>query len=177
MNEAKTSRRLFFALWPDVEIQQALHDIAREIHDHSGGKPVARDKIHMTLLFLGELTDAQHDCITAAAGRVRSEPFEFRLDGVAFRKRQHMAWAVTADMPEALPALVNNLKHELEICDVPLESRPFHAHVTLLRKLRHMKHNTPLEPLAWAAHEFCLVESTLNPEGSEYRIVARWPLG
>jgi len=177
MNEKKTSRRLFFALWPEVQIQQALHDFAQTIHDQDGGKPVARDKIHMTLLFLGEVTDVQRDCITAAAARIHSEPFEFQLDGVAFRKRQHMAWAVTASMPEAMPALVSHLMRELADCDVTLETRLFHAHVTLLRKLRRMKQEVSLNPLTWTVNEFCLVESELNAEGSEYRIVARWPLG
>ena len=46
--------RLFFALWPPPDTAQALANWAEEVARDVGGKPVAAEKIHLTLAFLGD---------------------------------------------------------------------------------------------------------------------------
>jgi 2'-5' RNA ligase len=56
------------------------------------------------------------------------------------------------------------------------ETRAFQAHVTVARKVRTAPATAAIAPVPWPARDFCLVESTAAPAGSEYRVIARWPL-
>lgn len=43
--------RVFFALWPEVSIQGALHNIAKEYQARSAARVMRADTLHMTLCF------------------------------------------------------------------------------------------------------------------------------
>jgi hypothetical protein len=52
MNEA--NQRLFFALWPDASMAEALATLAQQVAAESGGRPTAPGHVHVTLAFLGD---------------------------------------------------------------------------------------------------------------------------
>ena len=178
MSSARTEprRRLFFALWPDDTVREALHQVAGAIHAANGGRPVPRPNIHVTLQFLGNVPEAALTCVTAAAGRVAGRSFTLELDQLVYRKRQHMLWAATAHTPPPLLELAAALQQELSACGLELETRPFRAHVTLLRKLDHYHTPVELPALHWATSRFHLVESVARDHGVDYRLLQNWPL-
>ena len=53
-----TNRRLFFALWPDEAVRTQIVRATREPVRVSGGRPVRKDRLHVTVAFLGGLTEA-----------------------------------------------------------------------------------------------------------------------
>jgi len=165
--------RLFFALWPPPAAARALADWAKEVARVAGGKPVAAEKIHLTLAFLG---DADPEEVIVAAKDIRCEAFDLPIEVSEYWKRNQILWAGPRRTPDPLDRLVTTLQLELFRAEFILERRPFAAHVTLLRKARTPPMLQDLPQVQWPATEFVLVKSRNSPAGSSYAIVQRFPL-
>ena len=65
-------RRLFFALWPDPALQAAIAETGERIARTRKieGRTIAPERLHLTLLFLGEVAADAEKRLIAAAGRV-----------------------------------------------------------------------------------------------------------
>lgn len=170
------TRRLFFALWPSAALQSELMRRARKALRPGGGRAVATDKLHLTLAFLGSVDARAQACMEAAAEGVRGEPFALSFDQLGHFPRPRVIWAGVSQVPAALGALVQDLTRALLPCGYRPESRPFQAHVTLMRKAARGPRPTAIEPLVWPVEDFALVESLTLPEGAQYRVLRRWPL-
>lgn len=170
-----TTQRLFFALWPDARVRGQL-DTAAEAVSRRNGRRVHVDKLHMTLVFLGD-TDAQRrDCLCAAAGAIHSPPFTLTLERFGHFRRARVAWLAPCETPPALIALHAAINGILPDCGAEPETRPFRAHVTLARKAARRIVPKDFAPIAWPVREFCLVESVADPDGAHYRVLKTWPL-
>lgn len=175
MSEEPT-RRLFFALWPEDGLRGPLHAMGEKIARRAGGRVVAAEKLHATLVFLGNMPESSMACIREAAAGVHAEAFELSLDRTGYWPRPRVSWAGCAEMPPALPGLVRDLSTALRPCGYRPERRPFHVHVTLTRKTRHHKGEESMRPLPWPVADFCLVESVSEDGGVSYLVLDRWPL-
>ena len=84
---AATTDRLFLAIFPDrgtaadmvalAAAQCASHDLR--------GKPLAMDRLHVTLFHLGDTVGLRQDVVdaaTEAAATLKATPFELRFDQV-----------------------------------------------------------------------------------------------
>jgi len=165
--------RLFFALWPPPAAARALADWAKEVARVAGGKPVAAEKIHLTLAFLG---DADPDKAIAAAQRVRGRAFDLPIEVSQYWKHNQIVWTGPARIPDPLERLVTALQLELFRAEFILERRPFAAHVTLLRKARTSPTLPDLPPVRWPATEFVLVKSRNSSAGSIYATLETFAL-
>lgn len=168
---ARKKRRLFFALDPDESLRARLAGALLPMLTRAGGRPVPAERLHLTLVFLGELAPAAIPCVLAAAGRVRAAPFELILDHTGYWRRAGVMW-LGARPCAALDALHDALRAELVSCAIPLEDRPYRPHVTFVRRLYRAPSLGAVEPLAWQVREYVLMEST----GSGYRVLDRWEL-
>jgi RNA 2',3'-cyclic 3'-phosphodiesterase len=84
------NRRLFFAFWPDAEVQVAFAHAARKAVKASGGQPVPMKNIHLTLVFLGSVPESRLSGVMSAARRVASEfPREVLPIGFEFERLEH----------------------------------------------------------------------------------------
>ena len=99
---------------------------------------VKPENLHLTLAFLGDTFAARVPGLTAAldgaAGGVA--PFDLAIAGLgAFGspRSPRVIWAGAAPVPPGLTALHERVSAALRACGVPLETRPFAAHVTLGR--------------------------------------------
>ena len=61
------SDRLFFALWPDTALLQALHAPVYRIMASVEGKPQSPGQWHVTLEFLGQVPRERQPALRAAA--------------------------------------------------------------------------------------------------------------
>ena len=154
--------RLFFAAWPPPRTAAALHEWSKALR----GRATPAEKIHLTLAFLGE---ADLEKATAAGRAVRARRLELLLDEARYVKRNEMVWAVAREAPMQL---VESLHANLAGAGFVLETRPYAAHVTLLRKAPAPGAMPALPRVAWPVDEFLLVRSA----GSKYEPVARFPL-
>jgi len=177
MTASDASQRLFFALWPAPELQQALAERAREALGERKTRRIPAQNLHITLAFLGEVDPAARACAEAAAGRIAAEPFTLGIDRLGCWGRKGLLWAGPSTTPPQLEALAADLGEALASgCGFQRERRPFRAHVTLARKVPRMPERIAMAPLEWAVSRFVLVASELGPEGASYTVVGEWPL-
>lgn len=177
-----TTGNRFFALYPPAEVCDELASIARR-HVKTG-RPTARQRLHMTLAFLGERSGAEIDAAQAVAGGLSCPPFELRLDRPGYFYRQRIFWLGASSPPPALPHLANALRQGLwqaltgpEGGPDPLlaGAPPFVPHVTLARRVAPGWPPT-VEPVHWQVGRFALMHSAPEKGGHVYRVLDEWRL-
>lgn len=172
--------RLFFALWPPREIAERLARIAQANATRFGGKPTRQETIHLTLSFLGEVSDERLPQLIRSAEDVRSAPFDLDIDGLGFWQHNHLIWG--RPLPSAaLTELAGRLQNALTEAGFAhgREKYAFSPHVSLVRKVPQA--NVPLrfhviEPTHWHCASFVLVRSRLSDAPPTYETVYEFPL-
>lgn len=167
--------RLFFAVWPDSAVQVELAHHGRELQRLVGGKPTRQESIHLTLAFLGDVGPDRVDDVLGVATRAAFEPFAFAVDTAGCWGHNGVAWVAPRVTPAPLLSLVASLEAALLDCGFRVDGRPYAAHITVVRKARCRPIAVTLPPVEWRVHDFVLVRSELDAEGSRYAIIGRWP--
>jgi 2'-5' RNA ligase len=143
--------------------------------------------IHLTLKFLGEITDTQLMQVTEALSGI--QPFAgFPVDVKGFgffpsAARPRILWA-GVEAPPDLRRLAEEIEDAMEQLKFAREHRDFNPHLTLAR-IKVPRPRPALRALVeqkaevvmgrFAASEFFLFESKLSPHGAEYRKVLCFP--
>jgi len=181
--------RAFVAIELPEELRRTL---AREQARFSAVCPDARwtrpEGIHLTLKFLGQISDEQVAEVKKALGRIGRFPkFTARAQGYGFfpdAKRPRVFW-VGLDAPPDLAMLAKRVEAAMADIGFPPENRSFSPHLTLARfkvprpqpKLQELLAQQENQVLGtFEVSEFFLWESKLSPKGAEYRKVAHFPL-
>ncbi|MGO8788167.1 MAG: RNA 2',3'-cyclic phosphodiesterase [Terriglobia bacterium] len=183
-----SAMRAFIAIDLPEHLRAAL---AKEQQAFRGACRDARwtrpEGIHLTLKFLGEISDAQTKQVVEALDQVgQFEPFSVEVKGFRFFPQSHrprVFWAgVTA--PPALVELAAYVEGHMEKIGFEREDRAFSPHLTLAR-FPVPRSQPALEVAVGArataslgkfeASEFFLFESKLSPQGAQYRKVMRFP--
>jgi 2'-5' RNA ligase len=150
--------RLFFAVWPG-EAAAPLARLALDVARLAEGRAVPREKIHLTLAFLGEVPSARLDAAREAGAGVRFDGFAFALDRVGSFRGARVAWAGSSRMPAPLAALQSALAARLHACGFVPEERPFAPHATLARRTRKAVPAAAIPAIDWRVDAFTLVRS------------------
>jgi 2'-5' RNA ligase len=152
-----------------------------------GAKWEAKDKLHLTLRFIGEVDGGTARDIVEALARIEVEPFELALSGVGHfppRGAPRSVWAGVDD-PDPVADLHARIERALSTVGLEPERRKFAPHVTLAR-LKHSPEKKVVEFLqnhalfhsaSFVVSSFCLMSSVLNPGGSRYRVEHVFDLG
>lgn len=168
-------RRLFFALWPEDALRQALF----HWQTHHLGADVRwqhRADLHMTLHFLGGVAEDRVGALRQLGDGIHGGGFDLILDQVGYWPRPQVLWAGPSVTPDALTRLHGALGSALARLGLEPEQRVYKPHVTLARKVRGGSDPLPLPPLTWHVREFALIESRPG-DAPHYHPLARWRLG
>jgi len=139
---------------------------------------VPRANWHITLAFLGSLDVERRRCVERVADAMRVPAFELWLDRLGFWPRPGgILWLGASQPPEALVRLATRLGEEISSSGIEFDRRPFHAHLTLMRRVERVVRLGPPTPLCWPVGDVVLCESVTDPGGARYRVLARWALG
>jgi len=168
--------RLFFALWPPPTTVAALAAWAQEAQILAGGRLTRPESIHLTLAFLGELAEARVEDAIRAARSVRGARHALPIERAKVWTHNGVGWVGPERTPRALTHLTDSLRERLLAEGFAIESRPFSAHVTLLRNAGKPSRLPPIPAVEWPVDEFTLVRSQLSRKGSSYEILARFGL-
>jgi 2'-5' RNA ligase len=163
-----TSRRLFFAFWPDERLRGALETARSRLFPLSG-RPVAVAGLHVTAAFLGAVSQARLGTLLALGGPVA--PLTITFDRVEHWPKPRVLVAATTHLPQDLAQLVDRLWQRLDRLGFARETRPFRPHVTLARDVRSVRDDLPWKPLAWPVNRLDLIESVPTPDGVSYQRV------
>lgn len=169
-------QRLFFALWPDEALRRQLAEVARQFELPAGARRVHADNLHITLAFLGGQSDEARTCLERQAESIRASRFTLTLDRQGFWPKPRVVWIGSDAPPAELLQLAGGLQRAQLACGLEPEARPFHTHLTLLRKVARLPRPIALAPLLWQVSDFALVVSETLPEGARYRVVRRFSL-
>lgn len=167
-----------------------LREVCRELRDLG---PIVRvtdpGKFHVTLKFLGDIDVAEVVELSRELGDALSltTPVESVLSGLgAFPKpeRPGVVWA-GFENPESWISLATAVESVCSQLGHPLERRRFHPHVTLARiPGRPPRGISPLLEAhagdTWGSVSITaveLIESRLARGGSQYHVLAKFPLG
>ena len=173
--------RLFFALRPDALTAERIHRFTLDLSQTHGlsGRPLAVNRLHVTLCFLGDHDDLTPSLVAAAddaAQGLRGVPFELALDRVMSFPRPGDAPVVLCRKDDCAPLA----RLRAGLCEAlgrtqrfQLETREFKPHVTLLYDHRPL----PLQeiaPIAWMVTEVLLIRSLIGH--GEHEVLGRYPL-
>ena len=183
--------RIFVAIVPAAEEIERLYVAARELRQASFPiRWAPPENIHLTLKFLGEVTDDRIRELGDALARALADvgAFEIRLDGFgAFPspRRPSVVWAGVERNPH-LEEVYERVEEALSGLGHPRETREFHPHLTLGRA---RKGTGPrqfaglaerLGALSWTdtfgVDAVDVVRSELKPTGAEYDSLRRLEL-
>lgn len=176
MKAAPQRSRLFFAVWPPRAAAETLYAWALEAQRATGGRVTRAETVHLTLVFLGEVSDNRLSRAIQAAREAKSNSHAMILEQARFWRRNRIVWVGPRETPEPLGILVANLKGRLTAKNFKTENRDFSAHVTLIRKAREPRQLPQLPAVNWPVEEFVLVRSQLSADGSRYERLASFAL-
>ncbi len=172
MSEAAETVRLFFALWPQCDLQAKLAAWAKQAV--SKGRPMRGENLHLTLAFLGATEAALVPNLIALATGVRFAPISLPLDRVGYWKHNRIIWCGAGEEPQALAALVEGLRARLDAAGIAYDRKPFVSHVTLVRDAGGLPAAPAWIPLVWEAGDFALVSSTRVEGRVSYQVLQRF---
>lgn len=167
---------MFFALWPDDQALAALDALAAQGTKRCGGRRVRRENLHLTLAFIGAVSQQQIDLLEQLAAGVIGDAYDLQLDRLGYWHRSRILWAGCSMPPLAHDRLVAALGESLAAAGFQLERRPHLPHMTLVRQASCGDLPVIDQPVKWHVSGFSLVESSLQPTGAIYRTLTRWPL-
>jgi RNA 2',3'-cyclic 3'-phosphodiesterase len=170
------TRRLYFALWPTEAVRQQITERVQPLLSKRNARLIPPANLHVTLAFLGSVSDDALAHIMDAAGQIDSAAFDLTFDHVETWASAHIACLAITPAPAPLGRLVDCLRSSLWARNIEADPKEFKAHVTLARDWREEPLNERVDPLIWPATQFVLVESRAGHAGSEYTILNRWPL-
>ena len=181
MKEKK--QRLFFALSPDSSSDDFQHLTRLSAQCGIFGRPVITNNLHITLAFLGMVTDEQAAKVMAAAGQLTPPPaFSLNLDTLGYWKRSKVIWVAPDKPPQALLTLAQQLKALALHCGLEQESRPYKPHVTLAKSVAKRPEQLPqVGKIDFHFNSFGLYISKPvshnGRQGVQYLQLGKWPLG
>ena len=167
---------MFFALWPDDQARAALDVLAAQGAKRCGGRRVLHENLHVTLAFIGTVSQQQIDLLRQIAAGVVGDAYELQLDRLGYWPRSRILWAGCSMAPPVHDLLVAALGESLAAAGFQLERRPHLPHMTLVRQAHCRGLPVIEQPVKWHVNGFSLVESSLQAAGAIYHTLARWPL-
>lgn len=171
------ARRLFFALWPDDATRRATVDAATRIANSRRvtGRKIPSERVHLTLLFLGDVPAAAEARLIDAIARIRAPAFKLTLDQAGCFYRSRVFWVGPREIPPGLMDLWERLRAAAESAGIPQDYKPLVPHVTCLRDIKDRIRPVPVDPIRWPVRSFALVHSELGSQ-PQYHVVSHWPL-
>ena len=174
--QPESTRRLFFALWPDPDLARLLERRLPAQLPPVDGRKLGPGQWHVTLEFLGSVRESRLGELFDLASGVAGSAFAIEFDRLEYWRRPQVLCLGSSQIPKALLDLVNALRAALTGRDFRTDRRDFRPHVTVARKVRHPPAAGPFEVLRWPARAFSLVESVTDLAGAIYRPLMSWPL-
>jgi len=175
-------KRLFIAINPAPELQTQLGYLIDQLRDFPELKPVAKDQLHLTLIFLEDVDDQRIPELADILDALPKTPFTLEVDPPTFFSTNsqlqaansfHGIWMPIRDNPD-LNQLANDLRDKVKSAGFVIDYKPFSAHITLTRSKTDRASSQLQQWTAdWADYQFpvspvntiTLYSSQLTPTG------------
>ncbi len=186
--------RLFVALLLNDELRCRLEAYQRRLKRLSGAdglRWVSPDRIHLTLRFLGDVSNDLIEPLQEALSEAlrNASALDLVVDGIgAFpnERRPRVLWVGLRGDLQGLGKIHAAVAQACATVLGQADAEDFHPHLTLARVARNrsgssspaklLRDAPPFKEANWRAETASLVRSVLKPEGPEYLEIARMPL-
>jgi len=164
-----STKRLFFALWPDNRQRDRLRDVINSVARTVEGRHVDRRNWHITLPFIGDVEERHIADIHALAAQVEVEPFRLVFDRLEYWARPKVACLAVATVPPELTQLMSSLDDVLRLVGTEPQERTYRPHITVTRNARTFptERLTQRATTEWSSFE--LMETVSAPGSETYR--------
>ena len=178
--------RCFIAILLPDPIRRKIAELQEEMR-HCGLKLrwVPPENIHLTLKFLGDITEQQAETVGSilkeAAGQTKV--FELSIEGIGWfppKGTPRVVWLGATGDTEILLDLERRIRDGLDRCAIPFDRKPFHAHLTIARvdrgfrgPLRVSEKLRGFRAGRMSAERVDLMKSDLRPTGAQYTSLAQ----
>ncbi|HEY69291.1 MAG TPA: RNA 2',3'-cyclic phosphodiesterase [Anaerolineae bacterium] len=180
--------RLFVAIELPTDLRRLLEEhsdtLSSMIHTRII-RWVRPEGIHLTLKFLGDVSDGKLEAVKAAVRTVgpHFSPFEYSVGNLGCfpnARRPRVIWVGVQEPSGRLKALQAEIEQAYQTLGFEKERRSFHPHLTLGRVRRgvsHAEHQAvadaiinvaPISLGDYRVEEICLYRSELKPTGAVY---------
>ncbi len=167
--------RVFFALTPDKPALEKLGDITKQLVMASGGYKTRTDKIHLTLLFVGNVNLHQLQLLRSIASQILVTSFTLSIKEIRYWKRNRVIYGKPQLCPELL-TLAKRLLTALCTNRLACSQQTFMPHITLVRNASRTALPKLIEPVSWFVHEWNLIQSKRVNQRIDYISLDNWPL-
>lgn len=179
-------KRLFVAVEIPESVKKKIIDLQSDLKSQDiEAKWVHPQNIHLTLVFLGEVTETEISKIANLLEASKIPKFEVdcgNLSGFPNLKRPHTLW-VGIENSKRLKELQRRIAKNFKKAGFSLEEREFSPHLTIARFGRkkdlgkiNLKKYLDLKLGTIAIKEIILFESELKEEGPRHKIIKRTKL-
>jgi len=165
--------RLFFALWPDNKTQLNLYHVARQFKNEKI-RLVKKSNLHITLEFLGEVSEYNKQQLIEKSNHIQVEPFEIKLSNIGWWRKPGVLWIGTHHIPQPLTTLADSIKQIVEQQGLEADKRSYKPHVTIARKVKQIQLPEQSIDIRWQVNSFVLVESKSTEVGVVYQLIQQW---
>ena len=181
--------RLFFAIDITEQDKDQLaiwqeklsHENDNQKNDgHKSYALVDKNNFHITLSFLGQVTDEQYQQLIDKADQLAAqisltETQTIELDHLRLFKKPKVLYLGLAQTPNWLAMLAEQLKQKALSLKIFQEARPYCPHITLARKAKVLPEVAPLN-IKLTVNSFSLYQSISTASGVKYRPIKTWQL-
>ena len=166
--------RCFIAAWPDAPTRLALAALSDSVRQRVVHRRATRfEDLHLTLAFIGELTDDDARAVAGATARMQSAAFDWQLDRLGFFAQAGVVWAGAVDQANGpLLELGDRTRRLLDQMAVEFDRRALTPHVTLLRGVTQFDAEAITPPILWRVDAVALYRSGGDRSGARYSRVA-----
>ena len=168
--------RRFLAALPALDTCRKIAAAARTLDLPGASRYLPPDNYHVTLLFLGEVSDAEVQSIREIGEAQRVERSSLRFDRWEYWKDAGAVVASSSDRPQSLLNLRATLAARLAQHGVSFDDKPLRPHITVARKIAQAPVLQALSEFSCEVRAFSLVSSVTASSGSVYTVVGTWPL-
>ena len=179
--------RLFVAIEIPDEIKEELFNHCYSVAEQPlSYRWEAKEKIHLTLKFIGEVKEELLPQIIDEIEFVQNySSFNCTISkfGFFFRDNEARILWCNIETDDSIISLVEELNSKLQKYDIEIEKKKFKGHLTLLRIKERISEkfikrfkDYSFEPIKFSAGKVVLVQSELKPGGSEHKVLKIYEL-
>lgn len=164
-----TPRRLFTGLFPDPASCTAIHGLRQSWPGLPRRLLPVPERMHLTLQFFDPVTAEQERDWRAALTELRFAPFDLALVRPELWHAPRGTIAVLrSEKNKALDDLRAATDELARRAGLPVSTRPWKAHITVLRRADRLTLKSMAEPIGWTVRHVDLIWSDLQARPPQY---------
>jgi RNA 2',3'-cyclic 3'-phosphodiesterase len=174
--------RTFISVEPSKEAKDYLFELAKTLKKKYKAKVgwVHKKNLHLTLKFLGEMTEDKTEKIRKALTNVNLNSFEVKLTELNFFPSESNPKIIYIDITPKDKLLELQRKIDEETISYGKQDQEFQTHLTLGRIKQILKKETltveEIKPIKFKVDSFTLYQSKLTKDGPKYKAIQQYQL-